>query len=363
MHVSDPLDPFVIKERFDRLIGWPVPSVAMARAWVRAGRAARRVWMPMPWERRGSKAPSPDGVLPGPRPVPGRPLEGRKVGLIVSGGSGNLVSLCGVVRAIEEAGGTIAAVSGCSGGALWAAQVALGWNADRMIRFSLTGLDPRRYLDVRPVRAAARTTLGGEAFAGIVRGDKVERLWDDASGGATLGDLPVPFYTILWELESNRVVHAGTATTPDWTLGQAVRASLSLAPVVEPMVRDGKHYLDGGVVNVFSAAPLVEHHPEIDAFVGVNAFLPSGFVGPDLTGWRRGRLGLLKAARQLQLAPFQELARRDWARVGERRWMIEPIADVDAYGVNFFAAMIDRSVWPDRIRDGHDEARRVLGAA
>lgn len=362
MHVSDPLDPFVIKERFDRLAGWPVPSPAMAKAWLRAGRAVRRVWMPMPWERKGSPAPRPDGVLPAARPVPGRVLEGRKVGLVVSGGSGNLAALCGVVRAIEEAGGTIAAVSGCSGGSLWAAQVAMGWDADRMVRFSLTGLDPRRYLDPKPARAAARTALGREAFAGIVRGDKIEQMWDEVSGGVRLGDLPVPFYTVLWEMESNRVVHAGTVTTPDWTLGQAVRGSLSLAPVVEPMERGGRHYVDGGVVTVFSAGPLLAHHPEIDAFVGVNAFLPRGFEGPDLTGWRSGRLGLLKAARQLQLAPFQELARRDWEAMGERRWLIEPIADIDAYGVNFFAAMIDRSVWPDRIRDGHSEARRVLGA-
>lgn len=355
--VADPLDPFMIKQGFDRLLGWPL-GPRMPLAYMRAALAARRVWAPMPWER-SSPAPVAEGVLPPHRPVAGRHLEGRRVGLVVSGGSGNLAATCGVVRAIEEAGGTIAAVAGCSGGALWAAQVALGMDADRMVRFSLEELDPRRYLAIRPVRSTWRSLRTGRAFSGLIRGDRIEALFDDAGGGR-LDRLPVPFYSILWEVETNRLVYAGSRTTPGWTLGQAVRGSLSLAPAVEPWENRGRHYIDGGVVNVLPASPLIEHHPEIDVFVVVNGFLPSGFVGPDLSGWQRGRLGMLLAARQLQLAPFQELARREWASIADRAWLVEPIGAEQAYGVNFFAAMIDRSVWPDRMRAGHREGRRVL---
>ena len=355
--VADPLDPFMIKQGLDRLVGWPL-GPRMSLAYLRAARAARRVWLPLPWER-SSPAPSPEDVLPPARPVPGTRLRGRRVGLVVSGGSGNLAATCGVVRGIEEAGGCIAAVAGCSGGSLWAAQVALGMEADEMVRFSLGGLDPRRYLELRPIRSAWRTAVTGRAFTGIVQGDRIEATFDDLGAGR-LGDLQVPFYSILWELETNRLVYAGSRTTPDWTLGQAVRGSLSLAPAVEPWQHGGRHYVDGGVVNVLPVQPLLEHHPEIDVFVVINGFLPPGFIGPDLTGWQRGRLGMLLAARQLQMAPFQELARREWASIADRAWLVEPIGAEQAYGVNFFAAMIDRSVWPDRMRAGHREARRVL---
>lgn len=354
--VADPLDPFVIKQGLERLTGWSV-GLKMPLAYLRAARAVRRVWAPLPWER-SSPAPSPEGVLPEPRPVAGRRLEGARVGLVVSGGSGNLAATCGVVRAIEEAGGTIAAVSGCSGGALWAAQVALGMNAERMVRFSLQELDPRRYLAIRPLRQAVRSAAG-RPFTGLIQGQRIEELMDD-TGGGRLDRLPVPFYSILWEVETNRLVYAGSRTTPDWTLGQAVRGSLSLAPAVEPWAHAGRHYIDGGVVNVLPVSPLLEHHPEIDVFVVVNGFLPPGFVGPDLTGWHRGRFGMLMAARQLQLAPFQELARREFATIADRAWLVQPVGAEEAYGVNFFAAMIDRSVWPDRMRAGHREARRAL---
>ncbi len=354
--VADPLDPFVIKQGLERLAGWPL-GPKMPVAWLKAARAVRRVWAPLPWER-SSPAPPAEGVLPAPRALPGRALRGLRVGLVVSGGSGNLAATCGVVRAIEEGGGRIVAVSGCSGGALWAAQVALGMGSDRMVRFSLEELDPRRYLVLRPARAALRG-LRGRANTGLIVGDRIEALFEEFGGGR-LDRLPVPFYSILWELESNRLVFAGSRTTPGWTLGQAVRGSLSLAPAVEPWEREGRHYIDGGVVNVLPVAPLLEHHPEIDVFVVVNGFLPPGFVGPDLTGWQRGRFGMLLAARQLQLAPFQELARREFASVADRAWLVEPVGAEEAYGVNFFAAMIDRSVWPDRIRAGHREGRRVL---
>jgi NTE family protein len=356
--VPDPLDPFVIKQSLDRLLGWPLGPDGV-RAYLNALVACRRVWAPLPWERR-SPAPEPFGVLPPHEDVPGQPLAGRKVGLVVSGGSGNLAATCGVVRAIEEAGGTIAAVSGCSGGSLWAAQAAMGWSADRMVRFSLGELDPRDYLDLQPVRSTLRSLWTGEAFTGVIKGDRVQALFEEVGLGVRVGDLPIPFYSILWEVESNSILYAGTRTTPDWTLGEAVRGSLSLAPVVDPMPRDGRHYVDGGVVNVFPVRPLLEHHPEIELFVGVNAFLPRGFVGPDLSGWKQGRLGVLQAARQLQLAPFQELARREWDSISDRAWLIQPVTDEQAYGVNFFAAMIDRSVWPERMRAGHAEARRVL---
>jgi NTE family protein len=355
--VADPLDPFLIKQGLDRLVGWPL-GPRMALAYLRAARAARRVWLPMLWER-SSPAPSPEGVLPSPRPLPGGHLKGRRVGLVVSGGSGNLAATCGVVRAIEEAGGTIAAVAGCSGGSLWAAQVAMGMGSERMVRFSLDGLDPRRYLELQPVRSAWRTAVTGRAFTGVIQGERIEAMFDDLGAGR-LDELPVPFYSILWELETNRLIYAGSRTTPDWTLGQAVRGSLSLAPAVEPWEMAGRHYVDGGVVNVLPVAPLLEHHPEIEVFVAINGFLPDRFIGPDLTGWQRGRLGMLLAARQLQMAPFQELARREWASIADRAWLVEPIGAEQAYGVNFFAAMIDRDVWPDRMRAGHREARRVL---
>lgn len=354
--MRDPADPFAIKADFDRLVGWSRPAPLVA-AWLRAGLAARRTWLRLPFE---SGEVSADGVLPPAAPLTGSPLEGRSVGLALSGGSGNMVCGVGALRAIEEAGGHVTSVSGCSGGALWAALVALGWDADRVLRFSLGELDPRRYLDPGVFGPVLRAVWKREAWAGAVSGKSVQTFFDDVSGGARLGDLPLAFHTVLWQLESNRVVVVGSSTTPDWTLGEAVRASLSLAPVVEPFVRDGLSYLDGGVINVFPASTVLLG-PPCDAVVGVNGFLPVGLQGPDLTGWRRKPDALLRVARQLQLAPFHDIARREWQAIDVPKWLVEPIEPSDAYGIAFFAAMVDRRAWPARIRSGHEATRAALG--
>ncbi len=359
MALRDPADPFSIQAGFDRLLGWPAwPE--MMRAYTRAGFAARRAFLPLPFEGRKRKT---EPVLPPFEPIAGQPLAGKRIGLVVSGGSGNLATTCGVVRAIEEAGGDIVAVSGCSGGALWAAQVGLGFDSDAMVDFSLGDLNPASYLDLQPVRQALRSVVQRRTFAGLMNGGAVQALFDGQAAGRSLEELPRAFYGILWEIETNRIVYAGPKTTPDWSLGEVVRSAISLAPVVQPYERGGRHYVDGGVIDVLPVRPLLEHHPEIDAFVAINGFLPTGFVGPDLHGWHKRSTGLLSVARQLQLAQHQEFARREWETIADRAWLVEPITDIQAYGINFFAAMVDRSVWPDRIRAGHAAARRVLQEA
>lgn len=358
MPVRDPADPFSIQAGFDRLLGWPGwPD--MLGAYTRAAFAARRAFLPLPFEGRRRKR---EPVLPPFSPLPGQPLAGKRIGLVVSGGSGNLSTTCGVVRAIEEAGGDIVAVSGCSGGALWAAQVGLGFSGDEMASFSLGDLDPASYLDLQPVRQALRSVARRRTLAGLMNGGAVQALFDGQAAGRALAELPRAFYGILWEIETNRVLYAGPKTTPDWSLGEIVRSAISLAPVVQPYERDGRHYVDGGVIDVMPVRPLLEHHPEIDAFVAINGFLPRGLQGPDLHGWHKRTNGLLTVARQLQLAQHEELARREWETIADRAWLVEPITDIQAYGINFFAAMVDRSVWPDRIRAGHAAARAVLAA-
>ena len=53
----------------------------------------------------------PANLFPPLRHRPLRALQGKRVGLVASGGSGALASLCGVRRAFEEAGVEVAAIS------------------------------------------------------------------------------------------------------------------------------------------------------------------------------------------------------------------------------------------------------------
>ena len=88
-------------------------------------------------------------------------------------------------------------------------------------------------------------------------------------------------------------------------------------------VRVGEHlYVDGGVIDVFPAQPLVERERP-DLVIGVNTILPPRFEGEDISGWSERRLGFMSASRQLSHAGHLELARRTKQRLGRRLLLID----------------------------------------
>ena len=56
-----------------------------------------------------------------------------------------------------------------------------------------------------------------------------------------------------------------------------MRALRLLASPKSPFEVDGAQRGDGGSVNIFPVDPLVDHHPEIDFYIGINAFYPPNF--------------------------------------------------------------------------------------
>ena len=113
----DTLDPFNMKVQLSRLndVG------SLGRRMVSnfdAVRTARRALLPLPVVDRHDKAQTRRS-----RPSRGvrSPRSGtRRSGSVLSGGSGACVTLCGVARALEEAGIEPEAISFCSGSALGA---------------------------------------------------------------------------------------------------------------------------------------------------------------------------------------------------------------------------------------------------
>src|SRR5215210_6054512 len=127
------IDPFNVKRVLER-VGRAGEEIAAA-ADLGFLMNARRALLPLPIVDRAE--PVPTDVLPpfAARPAPG--LKGKRVAVVGSGGSGACVTLVGVARAFEEANVRPAAISACSGSAVWAAMWAAGMTADEMADFSL----------------------------------------------------------------------------------------------------------------------------------------------------------------------------------------------------------------------------------
>lgn len=291
-----------------------------------------------------------------PHPV----LAGKRVGLVASGGSGSLVALCGVKRALEEAGVELAAVSVCSGSAIWGSMIAAGFSAQQMVDESLRW-GPRDVVDFDWKAIAEFPWKLGKGFKGFVRGEALERTLDRAYRGMKLKDAVIPYYAIVLNVDTNQVDYFGAHNQPDVKLATMARMAISLPLFVHP-VRFGEHYyVDGGVVNIFPVDPLLALEQPFDFFLGVNTILPPEFAhGEDISGWTERPVGILDMSRQLWHAQHLELARHQLDLIRDRTLLLEPLPYTEIHGSKFYEIFLDNSRWPDLILRSYRYTRERL---
>jgi NTE family protein len=349
----DALDPFNLRRQLGRLNG--IRSTLAGD--VSFLMTAREALLPLPVVDR-RRAPSAAEVFPPLRSRPARALEGKRVGVVGSGGSGACVALVGVARAFEEAGVRPAAISACSGSALWGAMWAAGLTAQEMADFSLSWR-PQDYLDIQWTRLPRFAVSALRGFTGLAKGEALERLFDRRLWHMSAGETEIPLHTVVYNIDHGRVEYFGSEETPDLTLGELARIAVALPLVVEAVRVEGDLYVDGGVVDGFPAEPLESSEP-FDHVFGLNVLLPPGLEGEQISGWEKRRAGILDATRQLQVANHLELARRSRRRLGGKLTLIEPIDYSELRGVAFYDMFLDRRRWPELMRRGYDAAVEAL---
>lgn len=349
-------DPFNVRRQLGRLGSVPgVRSVARDVAFLNN---AREALLPLPLVDR-PRALDPH-VFPPFEHRPATRLEGRKIGVVGSGGSGAGIALVGMARAFEEAGIRPAAISACSGSAVWGAMWAAGMTSQEMADFSLSWR-PQDYLDRGWTRLPSVAMSAMRGFTGMAKGEALERLFDRRLWHMCAGETDIPLHTIVYNLDRGRIEYFGSADTPDLMLGEIVRIAVALPLLVEAVRVEGHLYVDGGVVDAFPAEPLLDEQAGLDHVFGLNVLLPPGLEGEDISGWERRRLGgMVAAGRQLGRASHIELARRAKRRLGDRLTLVEPVRLDEVSGLNFYDLFLDRRRWPELMRRGYEATVAAL---
>ena len=315
---------------------------------------ARRTLFPLPTDREPTYEAAP---FPARSLLDFRALRRLKVGVVVSGGSGATASVVGVQRVFEEAGIRPAAIAASSGSVLFAALWACGLDSAAVARFWLT-LPRNGYVDPdwRSLVRSAGRALGG--WAGLLRGDALERSLRALIGDVRLGETKFSFAMPAWNVDLNRVEIFGSDTTPDLPVAVAMRVSVAIPIFVEP-VRIGEHlYGDGGIVNIFPVRPVMAAAP--DLIVGLNCYLPEGFEGENVTGWHQRSFAVLRASGQLRWSGMVALAREQALLAGDRLVLLHPVPYAEVRGARFYETFVDRSRWSHFMRAGHSCARAAL---
>lgn len=170
-----------------------------------------------------------------------RVLIGASVGLALSGGAAQGLAHLGVLEALLEVGIPIDMIAGTSGGALYGSMLASGLPIETAQAIVIQ--QTRRNLIDK-----ADLTL---PHYGIIRGRRIERMIREAIGDVTFGELPTPFRAVATNLENGDEVVLG-----EGPVYRAVRASISIPGIFEPVRIDGRLLVDGAVVTPLPVRPV-----------------------------------------------------------------------------------------------------------
>ena len=171
-----------------------------------------------------------------------RRLNGRSVGIVLSGGGARAFSHIGVIEELLAAGVIIDRVAGVSMGAFVGALFAMG-------------LDPEE-IDARCFEEwVQRRPLGDYTLPrhGLVRGERAEAMLRRTFGEAAIEELPRSFLCAYGELRQAKLVVARYGP-----LYERVGFSINVPVLAAPQVRGRDMYIDGSLVDNLPVQPMAD---------------------------------------------------------------------------------------------------------
>ena len=194
----------------------------------------------------------------------------KRVALVIGAGSVKCAAALGLWKVLRREGIDLDLVVGCSGGSIYAASMALGYDVDECERMTLQmwnrSVTQRR--DYGSMLSAFLPKLFKfRGHFGMVHGEPVLAALKKGFGDKTFADTVVPLYIAATELATGQ-----QATLSRGSIVDAVRASIAIPYIWSPWEVDGKLMLDGCL-----SAPL-----PVDVAIkeGADVILAMGFESP-----------------------------------------------------------------------------------
>ena len=184
-----------------------------------------------------------------------REIGGARVGLALGVGGARGWAHIGVLEALEKEGVTIDMIAGTSIGALVGAIYAKTCSAKETYRLTVGKF---------PDRKTARKKIFDYTIPsrGFIKGNKILRMVEDAVESADFLDLAIPFAAVAVDILSGEPVILNRGS-----VAEAVRGSIAIPGVMEPVRIEERWLVDGGLVNPVPADILIRKG--IDFIIGV----------------------------------------------------------------------------------------------
>ncbi len=193
----------------------------------------------------------------------------NRLALVIGAGSVKCAAALGVQSALQQAGISIDMVVGCSGGSMYAALIALGYEAK-----AAAELPMRLWTEDVTAKASRRAMLQallpklfgfGENFG--LRDDRLvwERL-NKAFGGRSFEEARIPLYITATDFSTGEQV-----TLSQGSLVDAIRASISIPLIFPPWKVDGRQLVDGYLSDPLPVDVAIKEGADIIVAVGFDS--------------------------------------------------------------------------------------------
>ena len=156
-----------------------------------------------------------------------------KIGLALGAGASRGLAHIGVLEVLEEHGVPVDFIAGCSIGSVIGCMSANG-ETGKMIHNRAIEICDANHSQLFDITIP---------HTGLIRGHKIEKLIRELTDDLDIEQLKTPFAAVSTCLEDGTIHIFDSGKTTD-----AVRASISVPGVFEPVILDGKTYVDGGVL-------------------------------------------------------------------------------------------------------------------
>ncbi|MCK4297703.1 MAG: patatin-like phospholipase family protein, partial [Candidatus Marinimicrobia bacterium] len=164
----------------------------------------------------------------------GKIVENKKVGLVLGSGSAKGLSHIGVLQFLEEADIKINYIAGSSIGAMiggaYAAGISINEIADIAIKTDLA--------------SSVKYFLPTISKSGLISGIKVKEFLRNVVGDIDIEDLKIPFAATATDIFTGQEIDFNKGN-----LVEAIRASISVPIIFQPVIHNDQILVDGGLAN------------------------------------------------------------------------------------------------------------------
>ncbi len=163
-----------------------------------------------------------------------RHLKKKKVGLVLGSGGAKGLSHIGVIKFLEEMDVKIDFITGSSIGSLIGGAYASGLSINEIEDIALK----------TDLTSTAKLFSPGFGKSGLVTGTKVQEFLTSTLGNKNIEDLQIPFTAVATDIITGEEIHFNKGD-----LVEAIRASISIPIVFQPVIWNDIVLVDGGLVN------------------------------------------------------------------------------------------------------------------